>query len=810
MEASSSTSDLIGRTPGGRKLIAIVHADVVGYSRLIGLDDVGTIRRLRTLRRALIDPAIREHGGRIVNTAGDSLLIVFDSVEGALRCAVKVQQQVAVYDGYHLSEGRIRFRVGINAGDVIPDGTDVHGDVVNVTARLQAECPPGGICVSRAVREHVRGRLDLNFEERGQLALKNIARPVDAFVLRLDPTAQPPSPVARRGQKALRLAGLIALILAGGSGTAWWLHRDWRLPIVGATSDLTQTASPIVPPAVGISSAPRLSLVVLPFKNLGGEGLDDDTVDTITEDLTTDISLVPGSIVITRSSAFTYKGKSIDVKRVGEELGVCYAVEGNVRKVDGTLRVNVQLFSTETGTHLWAERFDVSRDGVGYGVDDIVRQIATTLNVRIVDTEAARNLRERPSNPDVADILLRARALYNRPPTPQRQAELVPLYQRALELDPTSVTALVGLAEAFLDNLTGPEDPSRPEKLRHAEELLVRAELLRPDDMMAMWVRVYLLGMQNRCVEAMAAARREMEAYPNGPGARQWLGICLMRLGRAAEAIPELERAIRIGPRNPNIGTRYRFMGYAKLFVERYDEAIDWFQRSLAANPGDRVGNRSVTYAAITVAQALAGHTDQARLSATEAMRLSPTLTVRSFLAYGFANPTDVAQISRMRDAMRLAGIRDHADEDADFRLPSDNILHTNYEAPTPTGAPGARTIRTTDLANLIEQRKPVVLDTISWGRSLPGAIGLWGAGVGGSTSDEFQDRLARIMHQLTQGDSTVPIVAIGFNSERYQGRNLTLRLVALGYTEVYWYRGGREAWEVAGKPEDVVRPADW
>jgi adenylate cyclase len=188
----------IGKPSGGRKLIAVVHADMVGYSRLIGLDDVGTLGRLKNLRSTLIDPAIAEHAGRIVNTGGDSLLIVFDSVDGAVRCAMKVQQQVPVHDGDLPPDRAIRFRVGINVGDVISDGTDVHGDVVNVAARLQAECPPGGICVSRAVRDHVQDRLDLAFEALGALKLKNIARPVDAFVLRLWSQKWPSNPTFHR------------------------------------------------------------------------------------------------------------------------------------------------------------------------------------------------------------------------------------------------------------------------------------------------------------------------------------------------------------------------------------------------------------------------------------------------------------------------------------------------------------------------------------------------------------------------------------------------------------------------------------
>src|SRR6516162_6175081 len=217
----SGTSNPTGRTQDRRKLIAVVYADMVGYSRLIGQDDAGTLRRLRTLRRALIDPAIREHGGRVVQTGGDSLLVAFNSIDGAVRCAVKVQQQVPVYDGDQPPDRRIRFRIGINIGDVIADGTDVHGDGVNIAARLEAECPVGSICVSRSVHEHVHGRFDLPFEPTGPLTLKNIARPVEAYVLRLEPAAE--------------------------------------------ANQLSQPSATQAPPEMRQPSAPRLSLVVLPF-----------------------------------------------------------------------------------------------------------------------------------------------------------------------------------------------------------------------------------------------------------------------------------------------------------------------------------------------------------------------------------------------------------------------------------------------------------------------------------------------------------------------------------------------------------------
>jgi adenylate cyclase len=287
------------------------------------------------------------------------------------------------------------------------------------------------------------------------------------------------------------------------------------------------------------------------------------------------------------------------------------------------------------------------------------------------------------------------------------------------------------------------------------------------------------------------------------------MGICLTHEGRAADAIPEFEQAIRISPRSPYIHARYLLLGFALIRLGRYDEAIPWLQKSLAIHPNNSARNRGNTYAAIAAAQALAGHLEEARKSAAEASRLWPTLTVCGYYQYSFTNPVNAAQMSRVRDGLRLAGFREHAEEDADFGIAADDVLHTDYEAPTPKTAPGVRTIRTDELVGLLEQRKPLVLDTTPWGRSIPGAIGLR-AGMGGTIHDEYQERLGRKIQQLTVSDPSVPIVAMSWNAERYQGRNLSMRLIALGYTEVYWYRGGREAWQVAGLPQTELTVQDW
>ncbi len=282
-----------------------------------------------------------------------------------------------------------------------------------------------------------------------------------------------------------------------------------------------------------------------------------------------------------------------------------------------------------------------------------------------------------------------------------------------------------------------------------------------------------------------------------------------MAAGNAADAIPRFEQSIRLNPRNPYMFTRYAYIGYALLFLRRYDEAVDWFQKSLAANSRDD-RDRGIIRAAIAAAQALAGRVEAARASAAEATRLWPMLTARSYYQERITNPIHLAQILLMRDGLRLAGVRDHADEDADFGLVSDDALQMASEAPTPTSVPGARTVRTPELVVMLEQQKPLVLDTIPWGGSILGAVGLWGAGAGGSLIDELQDRLRRKMLELTDGNLTVPVVTMGRNSERFQGRNLALRLAGLGYTDVYWYRGGQEAWEAAGLPTTELVVQNW
>jgi TolB-like protein/class 3 adenylate cyclase/TolA-binding protein len=803
---TGGTLDLAGKAAGGRRLIAVVYADMVGYSRLIGLDDAGTLRRLRTLRRALIDPAIREFGGKVVQTGGDSLLVVFDSIDGAVRCAVKVQRQVPVYDGDQSADRRIRFRIGINIGDVIADGSDLHGDGVNVAARLQAECPGGGVCISRSVHDHVHGRLNLPFEPTGPLALKNIARPVEAFVLRLDPAASAAPMASRSRRRVLMLACVVVLLLGAAGGAGWWFYR----PLLLRSVLLGGSSSPDPPINVSLAKAPRLSIVVLPFENMSGDPKDNYLAEGITEDITTDLSRLTGMFVIARESAYTYQGKSIDVRKVGEELGVRYVLEGSVRKLGDALRVNAQLIAAETGAHLWADRFDQSMEDLSAGQEEIVDRIGHTLNVALVDLESARSRRERPTNPDAFDLLLRAHAIGFHPMGPEEHEERRRLFERALQLDPRSVNAMTGLA----DELDHSEDIGISGRGQHqrAAKLIQDATAINPNDHHVLEASAHLLLNSGRYNDAISAYKRLLDEYPNAHYAYAAMGNCLIALGRFEEAIPMLKTAIRRDPRSGGNYGRYAELGLALELLGKYEESISWTRRALAEVPSGYASFRSRLNLRMAGAYVRLGQLEEAHREVAEANRIWPYETVRGRNPPDLSNKVWEQSIERFQTLMRTAGLRDHADEDADFGVPSDGNLRDDYPGLTPTSVPGAKTIRTGELKQLIDERKPIVIDPMlySWGRSIPGAIGLRHAGHGGSTSDEMQGRLHEKMRALTRGDHSVPIIAMGWNSERFDGCNLTLRLITLGYTNVYWYRGGREAWEVAGLPETQVDVQDW
>ena len=378
-----------------RRLSAILAADVAGYSRLMGADEEVTHERLKAHLSELVSPKMTEHRGRIVKNTGDGFLAEFGSVVDAVRCAVEIQRGMAERNAGIPPEKRIEFRVGINLGDVIVEEHDIFGDRVNVAARLEALAEPGSICISRVVHDQIRDRLPYPFEDRGEQSVKNIARPVRVFALRLGAIAGPLVPSVR--------------------------------PIPAVSQ-----------PAV----APRLSIVVLPFANLGDDREQQYFADGITDDLTTDLSRAGGLFVIARNTAFTYRNKPVDAKQIGRELGVRYALEGSVRRSGTRVRINAQLISTETGAHLWAERFDHDIGDLFAVQSEITSRIAVELDLELVGAEAARPI----EHSDALDYVLRGRAAVSNPRSRGSYAEAIGFFERALALDPWSVAAQSWLA----------------------------------------------------------------------------------------------------------------------------------------------------------------------------------------------------------------------------------------------------------------------------------------------------------------------------------------------------------------------------
>jgi adenylate cyclase len=526
------------RSASQRKLVAVVHADIVGYSRLIGLDDVGTLKRVRTLRRDLIDPAIAAHGGRIVNTAGDALLVVFDSAEGAVRCAITVQQQVPVHDGDRPPDSRIRFRVGINVGDVIVDGTDVHGDGVNVAARLQAECPPGDICISRGVRDHIHRRLDLAFEALGPLNLKNITQPVEAFVLRPDTAA---------------VANSVEQALVYSTGEA--------LPLPD-----------------------KPSIAVLPFQNMSGDPEQEYFADGVVEDITAVLSRAGWLFVIARTSSFAYKGKSPDVRAVGRELGVRYVLEGSVRKAANRVRITGQLVDATSGAHVWAERYDRDLADVFAVQAEIAEAVSAAISPAVASAERQRARRKPPGNLNAWEAYQRGFWHLCQVTADDNQAAQE-FFRQAIELDPTFAGGYTGLSEALDRAAIVWHTLELAEAQRLAEEYARRAVSLDGNDAYAHVCLASALVMRGDCRGAREEAERALALNPNEPDAYGVLGCSFLYDGEPEKGLVGLEENLRRDPLGPVSSARRNQIAIAHYLRGDYEAAVVAARRAIRLFP---------------------------------------------------------------------------------------------------------------------------------------------------------------------------------------------------------------------------------
>jgi adenylate cyclase len=642
-----------------RKLITILCADVAGYSRLMGRDEEGTHARLVVLFRELLEPAIEAHGGTLIKKTGDGLLAEFASVVEAVRCAIEIQAGVAERNAGYVPDQNIAFRIGINLGDVIVDAGDVYGDGVNVAARLEGLAEPGGVVVSRSVRDHVQDKLQLHFEDMGEQLLRNIARPVRVFHIRTDGSAaQRNRKIGPRGLLYGATAVVAALGVAVGIVGALGGLNNYHL---GSLASLTapllkgSSVSQIAPAQL----APQLSIVVLPFSNLGGDQQQDYLVDGITDSLITDLSrALPGSFVVARGTAFTYKGRAVDIGQVGRDLNVRYLLQGSVIADADRVRVNAQLIESQTSTELWAERFDKKRQNVLEIQDQIVGRLSRAVGLQLVDIEARRSERERPSNPTAVDFVMRGQAIANRPASPQTMIAARAQFQRAIDYDPDNVDALAGLAATYVfEVLNSYYEEGRDGRLREGKALIARALALEPRHIVALKIHAALFRADGEFDDAIAASQVVIAQNPGEPWAYKEVGLSKLYLGRFDEALDWFEKADQIGPRDPSRWIWLGAMGRVQFFLGHDEEAIRLLRLSADANRSD-----PRAYALLAAIYALSGRSDEAAAALASCFRLRPEMTIKRLFAdwsvpLQATSPVYLRQHERFRDGLRIAGM---------------------------------------------------------------------------------------------------------------------------------------------------------
>ena len=594
-----------GRTLSGerveRRLAAILAGDVAGYSRLMGLDEEGTLAALKGHRRAVVDPKIAEHRGRIVKTTGDGILVEFASVVDAVRCAVDIQRQMAERNAQVPPERRIEFRIGLNVGDIIIDDKDIYGDGVNIAARLEALAQPGGICVSRVVRDEVRDKLDFSFEDMGEQQVKNIARPVPTHRVRLDTQAD---------------------------------------EAIATTVTATQSAR---------SLPQKPSIAVLPFANMSGDAEQDYFSDGITEDIITSLSHNHSFFVISRSTSFTYRGSGVDVSKVGRELGVRYVLEGSVRRAGNRVRITAQLIEAATGHHLWADRYDRELADVFAVQDEIARSITGAIAPGIIAAEVRQAQRKDPDQLDAWDRTMRAH-WHVRRFTREDLNEARRLLTEAVSLDPANSMAYADLAfarhfEAVFGWGDGPVESHK--RLGEAARKAVAAD---DSDAIAHTALAIFELFSGHHEEARRRLQRALNLNPNSEFARGYLGGSYAFGGDYEAALPHLEEAIRLSPRGLLVIIWHLCKGWAALSAERYPEAVEFAEQAREANP-----EFPDIYAVLASAHGHLGNTVAARAALDQLLHRMPGLIASDErLVRPFAR---VADQERFLEGLRKAGL---------------------------------------------------------------------------------------------------------------------------------------------------------
>jgi adenylate cyclase len=577
-----------------RRLAAILAADVVGYSRLMGGDEIGTLRALQAHRRELIDPKIAAHRGRIVKTTGDGLLVEFSSAVEAVACAISVQRGIAVRNEGVAEDKRVIFRIGVNVGDIISEAGDIFGDGVNVAARLESLCEPGGLCISRAVRDQVRDKLPVAFDDLGEQQVKNIARPVRAFGLTAEAIAATPelSPQALTApggrSRPWAIAVLVAVILAAG-GTTWWIVR--------APPMVTQPPGPTAISPLPIGAA-RASIAVLPLEALGAEGGSDYFADGLTEDIISALGRFRELSVMSLGAVFAYKGKHPSPMEVGRDLKVRYVVEGFIRRGPERIRVSLSLTDTDRSAVLWSEKYEAEPKDILAVQDQITRRITGALALRVTSIELARSAAKPPNSLEAYDLVLRGRDLLSRL-TRSANAQARDLFERAIVLDPSYAPAYVGLGQvdARASNQGWTQDPG--ESLERAEKLAQKAIALDDLNSNAHALLGDVAVQFGDYDRALGELKRAIDL--NGSDAESYghLATVLLYEGDISGAIAGGELLTQFQPEIPD-GTAFS-LGVAYILADRGPDAVRILERVIDRNPQALYANvmLAAAYAAV-------------------------------------------------------------------------------------------------------------------------------------------------------------------------------------------------------------------
>jgi adenylate cyclase len=612
-------AEILEFSPRKRKLAAILHADVVGYSRLTGEDEAGTHQALVKLRRA-VDPLIAAHDGRIVGTAGDSVLADFSSVVDALNCAVGMQQASRAINDPMPSERRLELRIGVNLGDVIVDGDSIFGDGVNIAVRLEGLAQPGTICISHTVYDQVRNKLDLDYRPLGSHRVKNIAEPVRAYAVGAAAAAPRPG----RGRRPLvAAAGAAGLVAAGLVAWALYLDAGRELLGLGATPKPVEVASLALPARL----AGRPSVAVLPFKNLSGDAGQDFFSDGTSEDVITALGCFANLLVVAKSASFQFKDRNLAPAEIGRQLDARYLLVGSVRRAGDRVRVNADLTEAATGRHVWSEAYDAEVKDIFSVQDDIARRVVGAAAVRLTRFERDRALAKPTESLAAYEYVLRGREFTSHA-TRESNDEAQDMFQRAIDLDPSYAAAYATLGLSLREAVASGWTEFVADDLGRAETLAQKALSLDPASTIAYRLLAEVHLARGRFDLALGQTEHALEINPSDADSFTTRGTTLVWAGRAAEALPWLEGALRLDRANARAAYQ---LGMAYYFLDRYGEAVEAMDRGLAGNLGRNT--QLMGRAALAATYAQLDRRQDAERERTLVMRMAPFLSAERFAA---------------------------------------------------------------------------------------------------------------------------------------------------------------------------------